>query len=179
MPPTFKELTAFFGEVGADKVGHTNKSYVAHAIGVYTDLKEWGFDEEFARIGLFHSIYGTQLFQGFTLPLERRGDIRRMIGDHPEFLVYVNCAMDRDSFDAQVPCRDAPYPIIDRFTKEQIVLDEKTFDELVSIHLCDWLEQVERSEMWDYRRDAFHAMAQRLGGIAAESYERTFAREPA
>ena len=87
--------------------------------------------------------------------------------------------MDRDSFDAQVPCRDAPYPIIDRFTKEQIVLDEKTFDELVSIHLCDWLEQVERSEMWDYRRDAFHAMAQRLGGIAAESYEKTFAREPA
>jgi hypothetical protein len=55
-----------FTEVGADQVSHTEKSYVAHAIGVYTDLKEWGFDEEFARIRLFHSIYGTQLFQGCT-----------------------------------------------------------------------------------------------------------------
>jgi hypothetical protein len=178
MAPTFKELTAYFTKVGADQVSHTEKSYVAHAIGVYTDLKEWGFDEDFARIGLFHSIYGTQLFQGFTLPLEKRGEIRDMIGEYPEHLVYVNCAMDRDSFDAQVPRREAPYAILDRFTSEHIEQDEKTFDDLVSVHLCDWLEQVERSESWDYRRNAFETMAERLGGIGAESFARTFAKEP-
>ena len=178
MPPTFKELTSYFTKVGADQVSHSEKSYVAHAIGVYTDLKEWGFDEEFARIGLFHSIYGTQLFQGFTLPVEKRGEIRDMIGEYPEFIVYVNCAMDRDSFDAQVTRREAPYPILDRLMGETIELDEKTFDDLVSVHLCDWLEQVERSEMWDYRRDAFRNMAQRLGGVGEDSYHETFEREP-
>ena len=39
---TFKELTEFFQRVGADEVKHTNKGYLAHAIGVYNDLKEWG-----------------------------------------------------------------------------------------------------------------------------------------
>jgi hypothetical protein len=178
MPPTFKELTAYFVEIGADQVSHTEKTYLAHAIGVYNDLKTWGFDEEFARIGLFHSIYGTQIFQGFALPVERRDEIRAMIGERAEYIAYLNCAMDRDSFDAQVTRRQAPYPITDRLTGEEIVLDEKTFDDLVNLHLCDWLEQVERSASWDYRREAFLNMAQRLGGVAVESHERVFGREP-
>ena len=178
MTPTFKELTAFFAEIGADQVSHTEKTYVAHAIGVYNDLKKWGFDEEFARIGLFHSIYGTEIFQRFALPLERRDEIRDMIGERAEYIVYLNCAMDRASFDSQVTRREAPYPIIDRLTGEEIVLDEKTFDDLVSVHLCDWLEQVERSESWDYRREEFRHMAERLGGVAAESYEKVFGKYP-
>lgn len=178
MAKTFKELTAYFSQVGADSVSHTEKSYVAHAIGVYTDLKEWGRDETFARIGLFHSIYGTALFQGFTLPLEKRSEIRDMIGEYAEWVVYLNCAMDRDSFDAQVPRREAPYPIRDRFTDQDIPLDETTFDDLVTLHLCDWLEQVERSQQWAYRRQAFRDMAERLGGIALTSFDEVFAREP-
>lgn len=110
--------------------------------------------------------------------MEKRCEIREMIGEYPEFIVYVNCAMDRDSFDAQVVRREAPYPILDLLTGETIELDEKTFDDLVSVHLCDWLEQVERSEMLDYRRDAFRNIAQRLGGVGDDSYRQTFAREP-
>ena len=42
MVASFKELTAFFKEVGAADVGHTNKSYLAHCIGVQNDMKKWG-----------------------------------------------------------------------------------------------------------------------------------------
>jgi hypothetical protein len=178
MQPSFKDLTNFFIDIGADTVSHTEKTYLAHAIGVYNDLKKWGFDEEFARIGLFHSIYGTELFQGFTLPLERRDEIRGLIGERAEYLSYLNCCMDRASYDTQVVRREAPYTIIDRFNGEQIELDEKTFNDLVNVHLCDWLEQVERWGNWDYRRDAFASMAERLGGIGAESYTQVFGREP-
>ena len=41
--------------------------------------------------GLFHSIYGTEGFQGFTLPFDRRDDIRALIGDRAERLVWVFC----------------------------------------------------------------------------------------
>ena len=70
--------------------------------------------------------------------------------------------------------RKAPYPIKDRLIGEDIVLDEATLDDLVNVHLCDWLEQVGRSESWDYRREEFRQMAVRLGGVAMESYERVY-----
>ena len=39
MVATFQELTAFFQEVGAADVGHTDKTYLAHCIGVHNDMK--------------------------------------------------------------------------------------------------------------------------------------------
>ena len=57
-------------------------------------------------------------------------------------------------------------------------IDKKTFDDLCSLHLCDWLEQVERAERWDFQREEFHNIAKRLGGIAEESYDRVFSKEP-
>ena len=81
MEHNFKQLTNFFIEVGADQIPHSDKSYLAHAIGVYNDLKAWGADEDLCRAGMFHSIYGTEVFQDFTLPLERRGDLQALIGE--------------------------------------------------------------------------------------------------
>ena len=58
------------------------------------------------------------------------------------------------------------------------ILDIEDFDDLCTIHVCDWLEQVPHSQHWDYRRNAYRQMAKRLGGIALESYVRVFALEP-
>lgn len=54
-------------------------------------------------------------------------------------------------------------------------MTEQDFNDLMRIHLCDWLEQVARWGQWDYRRAAFERMAQRLGGIAAERFAAVFA----
>lgn len=40
MAASFKELTAFFREIGAADVGHTSKTYLAHCIGVHGE--RWG-----------------------------------------------------------------------------------------------------------------------------------------
>lgn len=175
---TFKEMTDYIISLGAADLSHSDKTYLAHNIGVYNDLRKWDASEELCRAGLFHSIYGTQLFQGFTLPLERQTELRNLIGDHAEKLAFLNCFMDRSSLDAQLDQADGPYTIVHRETGEEIELNKAEYDDLALLHLCDWLEQVERSGKWDYRRDAYRKMAERFGGIALKSYDEVFAREP-
>ena len=78
---------------------------------------------------------------------------------------YANCAMDR-------------YSISDRLTNRQIVLSNEEFEDLMHLHLCGFLDQVQRSEGWDYRRAELQVISERLGGLAFDSYNSTFAREP-
>jgi hypothetical protein len=179
MAPTFKQLTDFLLAQGADDVAHSGKSYLAHNIGVYRYLKDRGCSEELCRAGMFHSIYGTELFQRFSLPVERRPEVRELIGERAERLAYANCAMDRATFDGAVTQRGGPYRFRDRLTGETIELSAEDFDDLCRIHLYDWLEQAPRSQKWDYRREAYRNLADRLGGIALNSYEQVFAGESA
>jgi hypothetical protein len=172
MATTFKQLTDYFVELGADKIPHTETVYLAHAIGVHNDLRAWGCDEEICRAGLFHSIYGTEGFQRFKLPLERRHEVREQIGERAELLAYLNCAMDRASFDAAVERGTPPYRFRDRLADSEVELSQRDFDALCTIHLCDLIEQVPRSKRYDYRADGYGRIAERLGGVALENYRR-------
>ncbi|HVX12225.1 MAG TPA: hypothetical protein VHC22_13675 [Pirellulales bacterium] len=174
---TFKQLTDFLVSLGTDKVPHTNEIFLAHLIGVYRDLEAWGCDEEICRAGMFHSIYGTERFQKFSLPLTRRGEVRDLIGPRAERLGYLNCAMDRASFDRATFGDGETYRFVDRLTGDEVELPRAEFEDLCRVHLCDWLEQVPRSKEWDYRRPAYRRMAERLGGTAREAYDRVYALE--
>lgn len=175
MVATYKQLTDFLVDLGIEKIAHTEKSYLAHLISVYNDLKAWGCEEDVCRGGMFHSIYGTEVFQGFTFPLESRDEVVQLIGPRAERLAYWNCAMDRQTFDDAIARGDAGFWIRDRITGERVDLSEQDSDDLCRVHLCDWLEQVPRSKEWDYRAQAFGDMAKRLGGVARESFEQVFA----
>ncbi len=170
-----KRLSGFLVSLGVQDVPHTDKSYLGHLIGVYRNLEAQGYPTDVCRAGMFHSIYGTEKFQGFTLPLERRDEVRELIGDRAERLAYLNCAMDRASFDRAVELGAEPHRFADRLTGEEILLAAADFDDLVRVHLFDWLEQVPRSKEWDYRRDSYRRMAERLGPGAVEAFERTYA----
>jgi hypothetical protein len=176
---TFSQLTDFLVALGTDKVPHTNEVFLAHLIGVYRDLESWGCDEELCRAGMFHSIYGTEKFQKFSLSLDRRAEVRALIGERAERLAYANSAMDRASFDRAAASGGEIYAIADRLTGRDIVLPQGEFDDLCRVHLCDWLEQVPRSRDWSYRRGAYRRLAERLGGVAQEAYARVFALEGA
>ena len=177
MDRDYKRLTEFLVGMGIEQVPHTDKSYLAHLIAVYRLLESQGYPEDVRRAGMFHSIYGTEKFQGFTLPLERRDEVRALIGDRAERLAYLNCAMDRPTFDRALSQPGEPYRFVDRITGEAVELSRADFDDLCRVHLFDWLEQVPRSREWDYRRAAYRKMAERLGPAAEEDYERTYERE--
>ena len=179
MEPQFKDLTDYIIALGAADVGHTEKTYLAHAIGVHNDMKAWNGTPELCRAALFHSIYGTQGFQGFTLPLDRQPELQTLIGDYAEKLAYLNCFMDRASLDDQVTQAEGPYIIIHRVTGEPMMLTKGEYEDLIRLHLCDWLEQAPRVHQWNYRRTAYRQMAERLGGVAVAAYDRVFALEPA
>jgi hypothetical protein len=174
MDKEFKRMTDFLLGIGIEQVPHTQKSYLAHLIAVFRDLEALGCPQDVCRAGMFHSIYGTEKFQGFTLPLDRRDELRALIGDRAEYLAYLNCAMDRASFDRALDQRAAPLPIIDRITGHEVQLAQSDFDDLCRVHLVDWLEQVPRSKEWDYRRHAYRRIAERLGTQAVDNYERIY-----
>jgi hypothetical protein len=179
MDKDHKRMTDFLVGMGVEQVPHTHKSYLAHLIAVFRSLETLGCPEDVCRAGMFHSIYGTERFQGFTLPLDRRGEVRALIGDRAEHLAYLNCAMDRASFDRVLDQVVEPFRIVDRITGQEVQLSQTDYDDLGRIHLLDWLEQVPRSREWDYRRMAYRRMAERLGSRAEDEYERTFAQEKA
>ena len=178
MKPTFKDLTNYLVALGTTDVAHTGKGYLAHAIGVYNIMKAWNCSEDLCNAALFHSIYGTQQFQGFTLPVEQRSELQTLIGGYAEKIAYINCFMDRSSLDNQLADDKESYPLIHRESGEEMALPKAEYDDLVRLHLFDWLEQVERSQGWDQRRAAYRGMAERLGGPALEAYDGVFAKEP-
>ena len=177
MPHDINPLTEFLIGLGTDDVPHTHDVILTHLVAVYRDLESWKCDEAVCRAGMFHSIYGTEGFQDFTLPLERRSDVREIIGERAEKLAYMNCAMDRASLEEAIE-NIGPYRVVDRINGDEIELASQELDDLCTVHLCDWLEQVPRVQKWDYRRSAYRAMAERLGGVPLDAYRRVFATEP-
>jgi hypothetical protein len=172
-----KKLSEFFRSIGADGLEHTGKTYIARVASVYRDLEDWDCDEEVCVAGMFHSIYGTEVFRGLRLSLEKRDEIRSLIGERAEQLAYWNCAMCRLSFDKAVERDTDPYAVVDRFTGGEFVPSEAEFDDLCRVHLCEWLEQLPRTRNWNYRREAYRLMSERLGGAAREAYELVYSRE--
>lgn len=170
-------LVEFLSSIGMKEIRHTEKTYLDHLVAVYKGLESWGCAHEVCAAGMFHSIYGTERFRGFTLPPERRPDIARLIGDRAERLAYANCAMDRTSFDQAVTQTAGPFRFRNRWSGETIELGESEFRDLCLIHLCDWLEQVPRSKKWKYRREAYRRLAARLGPWAEEAYRMVYAAE--
>lgn len=179
MDPNYRTMIDFLRGLGTEDVPHSgDQGFLAHLIGVFRDLEAWNCDRDLCRAGLFHSIYGTELFRRFSLPLERRAEVQALIGERAERIAYVNCLMDRSTCDELIDS-DGPYRIRNRETGETIELSRADYDDLIRMHLCDWLEQVGRSERWDYRREAFSRMARRLGGVAQAAFDRVYALAPA
>ena len=177
--PLYKPMTALLLEVGIGDQPHTGKTYVGHLLAVHRLMEERGCGLDACRAGLFHSVYGTEQFQGFKLPLERRAAVRALIGERAERLAYLNCAMDRASFDASLERSAPPYPIRDRLSGGEVALSADDFDDLCRVHLFDWLEQAARSRLgYDSRRGAYRRMAERLGPDAVAAYDLVFANEP-
>ena len=74
---------------------HSQKTFYQHLVNVYTYLKTHGALDEVCDAGLFHSIYGTTLYE-FHDERVNRDVVRGLIGDYAEHLVYVFCkAEDR------------------------------------------------------------------------------------
>jgi len=155
-----------------------------HLKGVQAVLRHWNAPDHLVNAGLFHSIYGTEGFQGFALPLSQRSAIQSLIGEKAEKLAFVFCMLDRSSFDQTVfdwqkdnnnstkMYNLRARPELGRFPLE---LTKEEWLDFVELTLADWLEQVEgaaakdnpiflwnKGEAFSYRRTAYAKMSQIL-----------------
>jgi hypothetical protein len=176
---TFSNLIAYLQKLGTGEVEHTEGTYLGHVAGLYRDLKAWDCPEDVCVAGMFHSIYGTEIFQSFSLPLEKRSEVRELIGERAEYLAYLNSAIDYASFDGLIERGGRPSIMRDRFTGGEIEMSPEDFDDLCRIHLCDRLEQALRSQDWDFRPQTFRRLAEQLGGVAKRAYDRVYASQAA
>lgn len=154
-----------------------------HLKGLQAVLRAWNSPEYLTDTALFHSIYGTEGFQGFQgLSMLRRPDIRNLIGEKAERLVWLFCCMDRRTFDATLDMDDANAANRLKLTaREELgrfpltIPDQEEWLDLVELTLADFLEQVEGAASkvnpdfgWDiggaysYRRVAYGKMAEIL-----------------
>ncbi len=175
----FQRWIDYLDSLGVRDVPHTKHTYFGHLTAVYRYLKQQGCSEDVYKAGLFHSIYGTEGFQEFKLPLDRRDEVRALIGGRAEMLAYLNCAVDRATLDREALRSTPSYHITDRITGDEVTLSREDFDDLCRVHFYDMLEVVPRWGEWNYRRAGYRALAERLGPEAVAEYERVFAREPA
>lgn len=162
-------------KIGADQVAHTHGNFLSHLRGVSEYLEKMKRPYHVLVAGLFHSIYGTESFQGFALPLDKRDEVRRMIGEEAETLVYAYCNMSYESFDKSV-FENEPH-LMDRNTKKPILVTREQFIELEWMMMADALEVDARlpdSEKWHERVPFWNMVAEHLGEKAKESLEEVY-----
>lgn len=83
------ELFSFLKDARTDTTPHYQKSLFSHLSNTYATLKSWECEPHVCYAGLFHSIYGTQIFRKQTIPYEERRRIRDLIGESAERLAYL------------------------------------------------------------------------------------------
>jgi hypothetical protein len=79
----------------ADETPHTGRSLIDHLTGTYQLLDSWGNSQPVCLAGLFHSIYGTNIFAFRSARLDQRREIRAAIGETAEHLAYLFCTSER------------------------------------------------------------------------------------
>jgi hypothetical protein len=80
---------------GADKTAHSGHTLWQHLAGVHDILQNSKFPDYVCAAGLFHSVYGTQIFKKVTVDKSRRAEVKALIGEKAESLALAFCELPR------------------------------------------------------------------------------------
>lgn len=143
MDSDIERLLDHYGTAAAPHAG--GRALRDHLVGTYALLKEWQNPEEICLAGLFHSIYGTEVYTLQSASLEQRDVVRSAIGGVAEELAYLFCACDRSRLLAG-PGEARVCTVHDRFEGREVKVDVATFAGLVEIAFANALEQLPHNE---------------------------------
>ncbi len=125
--------------LGAGSYPHSQRTLKDHLIGTYTLLLEWGNPEYIALGGLFHSIYGTQVYRISAASLQNRPRIIEVMGEKAENLAYLFCVTDRQGFVYEVEKNE---PVLWDCVQARLVRTTcQTMQDLLEIEVANDLEQ--------------------------------------
>jgi hypothetical protein len=147
-------------EVGAVDVEHPSGTLLQHLRGTYDMLASWGCPEHVCLAGLYHSVYGTEVFQRETIPLEARSSVREAIGDEAEELAFLYCAIRRSSLYDNLD-EGAPHAVEDRSGQRIPLRGLDQLADLFTLDVANRLEQVDRTGTSATRRATDRALYER------------------
>ncbi|MDJ0679814.1 MAG: hypothetical protein QNJ18_08120 [Xenococcaceae cyanobacterium MO_167.B52] len=127
-------------DLNTDSSSHSQGTLIDHLQNTYELLKQWNNPNYVCLAGLFHSIYGTQIYKKQSLGLQQRNLIKEAIGIEAEYLVYLFCIMHRGYFYNHLHSNEV------RSSQDgtHILISEKTKRNLCEILVANELEQQKR-----------------------------------
>jgi hypothetical protein len=124
---------------GTDDIDHFGRPLTEHLMETSRWLEKWGNPTAISLAGAFHSIYGTEEFKRKTVPLDKRNDVRALIGDEAEVLAYLFCVADRHSLFSQTDTApfEIPLPLMEQSTE----VSRDTYTALIEIEAANIVDQ--------------------------------------
>ena len=169
-------FVAFLVAHAAETAPHTGGGLLDHLLGTAALLRQWGARETLVRAGLFHSVYGTESYRNVVVPPTLRGEVRALVGEEAEAIVWRFGAMEKDSLYANLS-RAHTYSITDRFSGETCPLSSAELADQYELTVANWLEQRPRvpANLRGHRQAELLAMRPRLSPGACAAIEEAYA----
>ncbi|MGN9779205.1 DUF6817 domain-containing protein [Micromonospora sp. H33] len=139
MTTGYAEKLAFLESHGVAELAHSEANLLAHLRGVHDLLAEWGSRPALCDAGLFHSVYGTEIFPTGAIPHELRPAVRDLIGAEAETLAYLFGTVTRSAlFDAAF---DGPPFLLEDRSGGCVAVTPGQYADLAALTVANWLEQ--------------------------------------
>lgn len=141
----------FLRKASTEQMPHSEVGLFDHLLGTRQLLVEWKARPALCDAGLFHSVYSTDQYELAAIPLSMRDEVRQLIGDEAESLVWLFCMMRRETLFDQLD-KDRDFSVQHRLTGEWIPLTEGQFHDLITMTFANSLEAFPRCP-WNVRRN--------------------------
>ena len=135
-----QERINLLDQLPVHKVEHFGRPLKDHLIGTHNLLDQWGCSEALCLAGLFHSVYGTGTFKTVTLAAEHRQQLRSLIGEYAESLVYIYCMSDRKKL--LMENQSPPFYWVSHNSHEQTRLSRDVLVDLIALEAANYVEQL-------------------------------------
>jgi hypothetical protein len=148
---SFAQISPSATEIGVDflrarqidQESHSGSSLLAHLAGTADILNRWGCCRDVCLGGLFHSIYGTKSFKRNERDCPERREIRKVIGENAERLVYIFSQTDRRIL-TDALCNPLQPFVAGDARGSYLLVDPAELRAVVAIHLANTVEQLAR-----------------------------------
>jgi len=145
IPPGAAPYLELLQRYHADATEHSGRHLIDHLLGTFRLLESWGNAPEICRAGLFHSIYGTNIFTVKSAGFDQRPAIRDAIGAAAERLAFLFCTTERPVAFLRAAI-EKNYALADIVHGGSSAVDPAELNALIEIEVANFLEQPEEPE---------------------------------
>lgn len=143
MARPFDDKLAFLRSHGAGGLAHSGQTFLDHLLGTRALLMAWKTSPEICDAGLFHAVYGTEMFTSVVVAPSDRRSVVEIIGERAERLAWLFCVMQREGF-VREASRGTPAHIFNHATGEPVPVTPGEVSGLAHLVVANRLERLPR-----------------------------------